>query len=267
MYEQLTKALRCGKDHPRWGERGPFRCRRCASRTATAWSRRCASSASRAGPRSPAAPASRARRSRASSRTCRRMGPWSTTPTGATRPRPAGRPPQLISLGRSAGAAIGIDFGKTHLAVAAADLSHEILAEERRELAEGYDAATGFDAAQALVAHVVEATGPGGRGDPRRRPRPAGPDPSRHRASRLGHDPPGLGRTCGRRGDGAAHRAARPRRQRREPGCARRAVLGRRAGRRRAGLPQGRHRRRRGLRVRRAPLLRRRAAPPARSGT
>jgi predicted NBD/HSP70 family sugar kinase/biotin operon repressor len=74
-------------------------------------------------------------------------------------PAQAGRPPQMISLGRRAGAAIGIDFGKRHLAVAAADLSHEIIAEERQELAEGYDAATGFDTAQTLVAEVIDETG------------------------------------------------------------------------------------------------------------
>jgi hypothetical protein len=33
-----------------------------------------------------------------------------------------GRPPRLLSLSRSAGAAVGIDFGKRHLRVAAADL-------------------------------------------------------------------------------------------------------------------------------------------------
>ncbi len=74
-------------------------------------------------------------------------------------PAQAGRPPKLISLGRNAGAAIGIDFGKRHLAVAAADLSHEILAEERRELDEGYDAQTGFDAAEALFSDVIRDTG------------------------------------------------------------------------------------------------------------
>jgi predicted NBD/HSP70 family sugar kinase/biotin operon repressor len=78
---------------------------------------------------------------------------------GNDAPAQAGRPPKLLSLGRPAGAAIGIDFGKRHLSVAAADLAHEILAEERRELDDGYDAHIGFDAAEKLVADVIDETG------------------------------------------------------------------------------------------------------------
>ena len=51
-----------------------------------------------------------------------------------------GRPPALIALDPSAGLALGVDFGKRHLAVAVADLSHEILAEEWREMPDDYDA-------------------------------------------------------------------------------------------------------------------------------
>src|SRR3954468_13894983 len=40
-----------------------------------------------------------------------------------------GRPPVLIALSPSAGAAIGIDFGHSHIAVAVGDLSHTVLAE------------------------------------------------------------------------------------------------------------------------------------------
>ena len=58
-----------------------------------------------------------------------------------------GRPPTLIALGRSAGAALGIDFGKRHLTVAASDLSHSILAEARREMPDDYDAHCGLDEA------------------------------------------------------------------------------------------------------------------------
>ena len=40
-----------------------------------------------------------------------------------------GRPPVLVALDRRAGAAVGVDFGKRHLAVAVADLVHTVLAE------------------------------------------------------------------------------------------------------------------------------------------
>jgi predicted NBD/HSP70 family sugar kinase len=66
-----------------------------------------------------------------------------------------GRPPMLIALDRSAGVAVGIDFGKRHLAVAAADLSHTILAESRREMPEGYDSHNGLDGATVLVHEVL----------------------------------------------------------------------------------------------------------------
>jgi predicted NBD/HSP70 family sugar kinase len=66
-----------------------------------------------------------------------------------------GRPPLLIGLDRSVGIAIGIDFGKRHLAVAAADLSHTILAESWREMPEGYDAAAGLDGGAELVEEVL----------------------------------------------------------------------------------------------------------------
>jgi predicted NBD/HSP70 family sugar kinase len=70
-----------------------------------------------------------------------------------------GRPPALIALGRSAGVALGIDFGKRHLTVAASDLSHEILAETRREMPDDYDARRGLDEAAALVDEVLEDAG------------------------------------------------------------------------------------------------------------
>ena len=71
----------------------------------------------------------------------------------------AGRPPKMIRLGRPAGAALGIDLGKRHAAVAVADLGHKVLAEARRGLEEGYDAATGMDACAELVEEVLEEAG------------------------------------------------------------------------------------------------------------
>jgi predicted NBD/HSP70 family sugar kinase/biotin operon repressor len=70
-----------------------------------------------------------------------------------------GRPPALIALDPTAGFAIGVDFGKRHLAVALADLSHELLAEEWREMRDDYDAEEGIDQAAELVESVLGAAG------------------------------------------------------------------------------------------------------------
>jgi predicted NBD/HSP70 family sugar kinase len=67
-----------------------------------------------------------------------------------------GRPPVLLSLDKSAGLAVGIDFGHTHLRVAVSDLSHEVLAESWRELDVDHSAADGLDAATGLVGEVLE---------------------------------------------------------------------------------------------------------------
>jgi predicted NBD/HSP70 family sugar kinase len=67
----------------------------------------------------------------------------------------AGRPPTLITLAPAAGAAVGIDFGKRHLAVAVAALSHTILAETWSEMPEDYPAARGLDAAADLVRKLL----------------------------------------------------------------------------------------------------------------
>ena len=75
------------------------------------------------------------------------------------RPAGGGRPPTLIALDPSAGFAIGIDFGKRHLAVALADLSHRLVAEEWREMTDDYDAEAGIEQAAELVETVLEAAG------------------------------------------------------------------------------------------------------------
>jgi predicted NBD/HSP70 family sugar kinase len=67
----------------------------------------------------------------------------------------AGRPPTLLTLTPSAGAAVGIDFGKRHLAVAVADLSHSILGETWREMEDDYPAAEGLDVAADLVRKLL----------------------------------------------------------------------------------------------------------------
>jgi predicted NBD/HSP70 family sugar kinase len=70
-----------------------------------------------------------------------------------------GRPPTLIALDPAAGFAVGIDFGKRHLAVALADLSHQLLAEEWREMADDYDAEAGMEQAAELVEMVLDTAG------------------------------------------------------------------------------------------------------------
>jgi predicted NBD/HSP70 family sugar kinase len=70
-----------------------------------------------------------------------------------------GRPPALIALDGSAGAALGIDLGKRHVSVAVSDLSHEVLAEGRREMPDGYDAEQGIRTATKLVKKLLGEAG------------------------------------------------------------------------------------------------------------
>lgn len=67
-----------------------------------------------------------------------------------------GRPPTLISLDPSAGLAAGIDFGKTHVSVAVADLAHNVLSEARRELDEQTPATVAMAAADELFGTVLD---------------------------------------------------------------------------------------------------------------
>lgn len=73
--------------------------------------------------------------------------------------RGAGRPASLIRLAVSAGAAVGIDFGKRHLRVAVADLGRTILAEERVELDPDHTADRSMDSAARLFDQVIAAAG------------------------------------------------------------------------------------------------------------
>src|SRR3954451_11275163 len=77
-------------------------------------------------------------------------------PGGTGRRSHGGRPPALIALDPSGGAALGIDFGKRHLAVAVAALNHEILAERWRKMPDDYDARTGMDGAAKLAVEALE---------------------------------------------------------------------------------------------------------------
>ncbi|MGH2822045.1 MAG: DNA glycosylase AlkZ-like family protein, partial [Thermoleophilaceae bacterium] len=71
----------------------------------------------------------------------------------------SGRPPALIALDPAAGFALGIDFGKRHLAVALADLSHEVVAEQWIEMAADYEAGEGMARAAEHVERLVDDAG------------------------------------------------------------------------------------------------------------
>src|SRR6201991_1137396 len=69
------------------------------------------------------------------------------------------RPPILLSFDASAGAAVGIDFGHSHLRVAVSDLASTILAERTRPLDTDHDAQEGLDAAAELVEQTLADAG------------------------------------------------------------------------------------------------------------
>jgi glucokinase-like ROK family protein len=77
---------------------------------------------------------------------------------GGASPR-GGRPPRLLFFSRSAGAVLGIDFGKRHVRVAAADLSHAILAEAERAMPTDEPAEIGLETAVELVDEVLGEAG------------------------------------------------------------------------------------------------------------
>lgn len=70
-----------------------------------------------------------------------------------------GRPPTLLRLDPSAGVALGVDFGHTHLRVAVADLSSAVLAERRIELNIDHSAAAALDAAVEVIDLVLAEAG------------------------------------------------------------------------------------------------------------
>jgi predicted NBD/HSP70 family sugar kinase len=78
---------------------------------------------------------------------------------GAAPGAQGGRPPVLVSLDRRAGAAVGVDFGKTHVTVAVADLGHTVLAELRRELPGDHRAEQDLDGAAELVDQALVEAG------------------------------------------------------------------------------------------------------------
>src|SRR3954454_3697181 len=75
--------------------------------------------------------------------------------------RSRGRPPVLLRLAPSAGAALGVAFDHTHVHVAVADLSSTILAERRIEVAVDGSASPPLAAAAELIGAVLAEAGIG----------------------------------------------------------------------------------------------------------
>jgi predicted NBD/HSP70 family sugar kinase len=70
-----------------------------------------------------------------------------------------GRPAVLVALHRTAGVALGLDFGKRHLRVAVADLAHLVLAERQERLDADLPAAEAIALAGRMVDEVLEVAG------------------------------------------------------------------------------------------------------------
>jgi predicted NBD/HSP70 family sugar kinase/biotin operon repressor len=69
-----------------------------------------------------------------------------------------GRPGALLTLNPSAGAAVGIDFGHTHVRVIVADLAHTVLAEYTRPLLRDHDAQHALQIAADMTQHALVAS-------------------------------------------------------------------------------------------------------------
>jgi predicted NBD/HSP70 family sugar kinase len=79
--------------------------------------------------------------------------------TGAAHGEQGGRPPIMLSFDASAGAAVGIDFGHSHVRVAVSDLSSNILAERAAPIDTDHAAHEGLDAALGLVGEALAEAG------------------------------------------------------------------------------------------------------------
>jgi predicted NBD/HSP70 family sugar kinase len=73
--------------------------------------------------------------------------------------RGAGRPATMVRLDPSAGAAVSIDVGARHLAVAVGDLAHRVMAEHWTSLPMAHGADEGMERATSLVGQMLEQAG------------------------------------------------------------------------------------------------------------
>ena len=82
-----------------------------------------------------------------------------TSGDGAGRAVGQGRPPVLLTLDRSVGAIVGIDFGHAGVLVAVADLSRQVLAERSAAMDVDHAGTKALDAAAGLVQEVLAEAG------------------------------------------------------------------------------------------------------------
>ena len=129
---------------------------------------------------------------------------------GAAHGEHGGRPPILLSFDASAGAALGIDFGHSHLRVAVATSPRRSSPSAPSPLDTDHAAHEGLDVALDLIEEVLGEAGHRALARDRRRARAARPDRPGRRRDRLVGDPARLGRR--RRRGGAAPPARRARR-------------------------------------------------------
>lgn len=73
----------------------------------------------------------------------------------------SGRRAQAVRLSSHAGLAAGVDFGRTHVRVALAALSHEVVAEREVAVRRGYPAAEGVEVASAVFDELLASLGSG----------------------------------------------------------------------------------------------------------
>jgi predicted NBD/HSP70 family sugar kinase len=78
---------------------------------------------------------------------------------GAAHGGQGGRPPILLAFDASAGAALGIDFGHSHVRVAVSDLSSNILAERSAPMDIDHAAHEGLDVALELIGEALDEAG------------------------------------------------------------------------------------------------------------
>jgi predicted NBD/HSP70 family sugar kinase len=78
---------------------------------------------------------------------------------GAAHGEQGGRPPILLAFDASAGAALGIDFGHSHVRVAVSDLSSNILAERSAPMDIDHAAHEGLDVALELIGEALDEAG------------------------------------------------------------------------------------------------------------
>ncbi|WP_345799157.1 ROK family transcriptional regulator [Nocardioides sp. YIM 152315] len=71
----------------------------------------------------------------------------------------SGRRAQAVRISRSTGLAAGVDFGRSHVRIAIAALSQEIVAEREVRVRRGYPAAEGVAVAREVFDELVESTG------------------------------------------------------------------------------------------------------------